>query len=64
MQIPWQGIQGFSGAIAVGGLALTSLLLLAGVFATNLFLAIPDRHFKFPHLWTPKFLQAGQELHY
>jgi hypothetical protein len=40
MQIPWQGIQGFSGAIAVGGLALTSLLLLAGVFATNLFLAI------------------------
>jgi hypothetical protein len=40
MQVPWQSIQGFSGAVAVGGLALTSLLLLAGVFATNLFLAI------------------------
>ena len=40
MQVPWQSIQGFSGAIAVGGLTLTSLLLLAGVFATNIFLAI------------------------
>ena len=40
MQIPWQSIQGFSGSVAVGGLVLTSLLLLAGAFATNLFAAI------------------------
>jgi hypothetical protein len=35
MQAPWQSIQGFSGAVAVGGLALTGMLLLAGVFATT-----------------------------
>jgi hypothetical protein len=40
MQVPWQSIQGFSGAVAVGGLTLTSLLLLIGVFASSIFPAI------------------------
>lgn len=40
MQMPWQGLQGFSGAVAVGGLSITSLFLLAAVFAPNLLLAI------------------------
>lgn len=35
-----QGIQGFTGAVAVGGLTITSLFLLAAVFAPNLILAI------------------------
>ena len=38
--VPWQGLQGFTGAVAVGGLTLTSLFLLAAVFAPNLLLAI------------------------
>ena len=25
---------------------------------------LPDRHFKFPRLSTPKFLRAGRGLHY
>ena len=40
MQVPWQSIQGFSGSVAVGGLVLTSLLLLAGAFATSIFAAL------------------------
>ena len=40
MQVPLQGLQGFTGAIAVGGLTLTSLFLLAAGFAPNLLLAI------------------------
>lgn len=40
MQVPPQGLQGFTGAVAVGGLAITSLFLLAAVFAPNLLLAI------------------------
>lgn len=40
MQIPSQSIQGFSGSVAVGGLVLTSLLLLMGAFATNIFAAV------------------------
>jgi hypothetical protein len=40
LQVTWQSIQDFSGAVAVGGLALTGLLLLAGVFAASLFPAI------------------------
>jgi hypothetical protein len=40
MQVPLQGLQGFTGAVAVGGLTLTSLFLLAAVFAPNLLLAI------------------------
>jgi hypothetical protein len=35
-----QGLQGFTGAIAVGGLTSTSLFLLAAVFAPNLLPAI------------------------
>jgi len=38
--VPWQGLQGLTGAVAVGGLSLTSLFLLAAVFAPNLLLAI------------------------
>jgi hypothetical protein len=40
MPIPWQSIQGFSGATAVGTLTLLGLLLTANAFATNLFPAI------------------------
>lgn len=40
MQIPWQSIQGFSGSIAIGGLLLTALTLLAAVFANNLLVAL------------------------
>src|SRR5678815_4223526 len=40
MQVPTQSIQGFSGSVAVGGLVLTSLLLLIGAFATSLFAAV------------------------
>ena len=40
MQVPLQGLQGFTGAVAVGGLTLTSLFLLAAGFAPNLLLAI------------------------
>lgn len=35
-----QGLQGFTGAVAVGGLTITSLFLLAAVFAPNLLPAI------------------------
>jgi hypothetical protein len=40
MQVPLQGLQGFTGAVAVGGLTITALFLLAAVFAPNLLLAI------------------------
>lgn len=40
MQVPLQGLQGLTGAVAVGGLTITSLFLLAAVFAPNLLLAI------------------------
>jgi hypothetical protein len=37
MQIPWQGLQGFSGATAIGALVLVDLALVANSFADNLF---------------------------
>jgi hypothetical protein len=37
MEIPWQSIQGFSGATAVGSLVLVDLALIADAFADNLF---------------------------
>lgn len=37
MQIPWQSIQEFSGATAVGALVLVDLALIANAFADNLF---------------------------
>jgi len=40
MQMPWQSIQGFSGATAVGALTLVGIILIANVFAMNLFPAI------------------------
>ena len=40
MQLPWQNIQGFSGAAAVGALVLVDFTLIADAFATNLFPAI------------------------
>lgn len=40
MQASLQGLQGFTGAVAVGGLTITSLFLLAAVFAPNLLPAI------------------------
>ena len=40
MQSALQGLQGFTGAVAVGGLTISSLFLLAAVFAPNLLLAI------------------------
>lgn len=40
MQIPWQGLQGFTGASAVGALSLVGLTLIANAFAPNLFVAI------------------------
>ncbi len=40
MQLPWQNIQGFSGATAVGALTLVGLVLIANSFASNLLPAI------------------------
>lgn len=40
MQIPWQSLQGFSGATAVGALTFIGLVLIANAFAPNLFPAI------------------------
>lgn len=40
MQIPWQSLQDFSGATAVGALTLVGLTLIANAFAPNLFPAI------------------------
>lgn len=37
MQIPWQNIQGFSGATAVGSIVFIDLALIANAFASNLF---------------------------
>src|SRR6267142_1431877 len=37
MQSPWQNIQGFSGASAVGSIVFVDLALIANAFADNLF---------------------------
>jgi hypothetical protein len=37
METPWQGLQGFSGATAVGALVFVDLALVANAFADNLF---------------------------
>lgn len=40
MQMPWQNLQGFSGATAIGALTLVGLILIANAFAPNFFPAI------------------------
>ena len=35
--IPWQNIQGFSGAAAIGSIVFVDLVLIANAFADNLF---------------------------
>jgi hypothetical protein len=42
MDIPWQGLQGFSGATAIGALVFVDLALVANSFANNLFPVIQD----------------------
>ena len=37
MELPWQGLQGFSGATAIGALVFVDLALVANSFADNLF---------------------------
>jgi len=37
MEVPWQGLQGFSGATAIGALVFVDLALIANSFADNLF---------------------------
>lgn len=50
MQVPWQSIQGFSGATAVGALTLVGLALIANAFATSLFPAI-DSYARLSPTW-------------
>ena len=42
MEIPWQSIQGFSGASVIGALVLVDLGLIANAFADNLFPTITN----------------------
>ena len=35
--IPWQNVQGFSGAAAIGSIVFVDLALIANAFADNLF---------------------------